>query len=116
MKARIGGRTTLDSLPAAYREAVKACAYEAAEKRWAEVQEIASDRVMYALALTLNDKLGYREKGIKMIIEAFSEIITGYGDQCFTPQEDRIGTDDLERAANAMKAELADRGIVLEWD
>ena len=116
MKARIGGKTTFDSLPIAQQKAIKAIVEEFAEKRWAEVQEIAADRFMYALALTLNDKLGYREKGIKMIIEALSEIIVGYGEDCYTPKEDRIGTTDLERVANAMKAELADRGIVLEWD
>lgn len=116
MKARIGGKTTLDSIPAIYQEIVKACTHEAVERRWAEVEIIASNRIIYALALALNDKLGYREKGIMMIINALDEIITGYSDDCYTPREDRIGTTDLERAANAMKAELADRGIVLKWD
>lgn len=115
MKAR-AGKTTFDHLPKEMQAALKGIANQLAEERWAEVQGIASERFLYALALALNDRLGYREKGIIMILSAVNEILVGYSEDCYTPKESRVGTSDLERITNAMKSELADRGITLEWD
>lgn len=115
MKAR-AGRTTFDNLPKELQTTLKGIVNQLAEERWMEVQGIASERFLYALALALNDRLGYREKGITMILSAVNEILVGYSEDCYTPKESRIGTTDLERITNAMKAELADRGINLTWD
>lgn len=115
MKAR-AGRTTFDNLPKELQTTLKGIANQLAEERWMEVQGIASERFLYALALALNDRLGYREKGIMMVLGAVNEILVGYSEDCYTPKESRVGTTDLERIANAMKAELADRGIDLTWD
>ncbi len=51
-----------------------------------------------------------------MVLDAVNEILVGYSEDCYTPKESRVGTTDLERITNAMKAELADRGINLTWD
>lgn len=115
MKAR-AGRTTFDHLPKELQTTLKGIVNQLAEERWMEVQGIASERFLYALALALNDRLGYREKGIMMVLGAVNEILVGYSEDCYTPKESRVGTTDLERITNAMKAELADRGIDLTWD
>lgn len=115
MKAR-AGKTTYDHLPKEMQDILKGIANQLAEERWAEVQGIASERFLYALALALNDRLGYREKGIMMVLSAVNEILVGYSEDCYTPKESRIGTTDLERITNAMKAELESRGIDLTWD
>ena len=115
MKAR-AGKTTFDNLPKEMQNTLRGIANQLAEERWMEVQGIASERFLFALALALNDRLGYREKGIMMILSAVNEILVGYSEDCYTPKESRVGTNDLERITNAMKAELADRGITLEWD
>lgn len=115
MKAR-AGKTTFDNLPKEMQDILKGIANQLAEERWADVQGIASERFLYALALALNDRLGYREKGIKMILDALGEILVGYSEDTYTPKEDREGTKELERMTEVMKAELADRGITLEWD
>ncbi len=115
MKAR-AGRTTFDHLSKELQVTIKGIANQLAEERWAQVQGIASERFLYALALALNDRLGYREKGIMMVLDAVNEILVGYSEDCYTPKESRVGTTDLERITNAMKAELADRGINLTWD
>lgn len=115
MKAR-AGKTTFDNLPKEMQDILKGIANQLAEERWAEVQGIASERFLYALALALNDRLGYREKGIMMILSAVNEILVGYSEDYYTPKETRVGTTDLERITNAMKAELESRGIDLTWD
>lgn len=115
MKARIGGRTTYEGLSPSLRKVVDVVATQLAEEQWKAVQSTAEDRFIYALALALNDCLGYREKGISKIINAVGEILTGYGEDCYTPKEDRIGTTELERVTKAMKAELESRGIIFEW-
>lgn len=115
MKAR-AGKTTFDNLPKEMQDILKGIANQLAEERWADVQGIASERFLYALALALNDRLGYREKGIMMILSAVNEILVGYSEDCYTPKETRVGTSDLERITNAMKAELESRGIDLTWD
>lgn len=115
MKAR-AGKTTFDNLPKEMQDILKGIANQLAEERWADVQGIASERFLYALALALNDRLGYREKGIMMILSAVNEILVGYSEDCYTPKETRVGTSDLERITNAMKAELDSRGIDLAWD
>ena len=115
MKAR-AGKTTFDNLPKEMQDILKGIANQLAEERWADVQGIASERFLYALALALNDRLGYREKGIMMILSAVNEILVGYSEDCYTPKETRVGTTDLERITNAMKAELESRGIDLTWD
>lgn len=116
MKARIGGRTTLDSLPAAYREAIEIVANQRVEERWDDLRCVIEDARICATALALNDICGFGEKRIKRVLGAISEIINGYDNQCFTAKERRVGAVDVEKSVNAMKAELADRGIVLEWD
>lgn len=115
MKAR-AGKTTFDHLPKEMQNTLRGIANQLAEERWAEVQGIASERFLYALALALNDRLGYREKGIMMVLGAVNEILVGYSEDCYTPKESRVGTTDLERITNAMKAELESRGITLEWN
>lgn len=115
MKAR-AGRTTFDNLNPELRKHLDDMVTQRLNEEWARVQATASARVMYALALTLNDKLGYREKGIMMILDAFNEIITGYSEDSYTSKEERDGTTELERMTEAMKAELESRGITLEWD
>ena len=115
MKAR-AGKTTFDNLPKEMQNTLRSIANQLAEERWTEVQSIASERFLYALALALNDRLGYREKGIMMILSAVNEILVGYSEDCYTPKESRVGTTDLERITNAMKAELESRGIDLTWD
>jgi hypothetical protein len=53
---------------------------------------------------------------IKRVLNAISEIVNGYDNECFTAKERRIGAVDVEKSANAMKTELESRGITLEWD
>ena len=115
MKAR-AGKTTFDNLPKEMQNTLRGIANQLAEERWAEVQGIASERFLYALALALNDRLGYREKGIMMILGAVNEILVGYSEDCYTPKESRVVSPDLERITNAPKAELESRAIDLTWD
>lgn len=115
MKAR-AGKTTFDNLNPELRKQLEDMMQQRLNDEWSRVQAIASERFMYGLALTLNDKLGYRDKGIKMILDALGEILVGYSEDTYTPKEDREGTKELERMTEAMKAELVDRGITLEWD
>lgn len=114
MKARIGGKTTLDSLPAAYREAVKACSVELAEKRWAELSHITSTRFLAIMALALNDVFGFGTERIRRVMDAMDEIAIGYSEESYSPSENRNGTSDLARMANAMLDELKARGIRVE--
>lgn len=114
MKARIGGKTTLDSLPAGYREAVKACAAERIEKQWAELSHITSTRFLATMALALNDVYGFGTERIRRVMNAMSEIAIGYNDESYSPGEKRNGTSDQARMANAMLDELKARGINIE--
>lgn len=114
MKAKIGGKTTLDSLPAAYRDAVKACATEFAEQRWAQVQHDVSTRFLATMALALNDVYGFGTERIRRVIIAMGEIAVGYSEEAYSPSEKRKGTPDLARMANAMLDELKARGIRVE--
>lgn len=115
MKAR-AGKTTFDNLNPELRKSLESMMKKRLNDEWARVQAVASERFMYGLALTLNDKLGYKDKGIKMIIDALGEILVGYSEDTYTPKEDREGTKELERMTNAMRAELESRGITLEWE
>lgn len=114
MKARIGGRTTFDSIPQVYRDAAIKCVQEAAEKRWAEVQNDISTRFLATMALALNDLYGFGTVRIRRVFDAMSEIAVGYSDDSYSPHEKRIGTPDMRRMANAMLDELKSRGIRIE--
>ena len=114
MKAKIGGKTTLDSLPAAYRDAVKACATEFAEQRWAQVQHDVSTRFLATMALALNDVYGFGTERIRRVIIAMGEIAVGYSEEAYSPDQKRQRTPELARTARATLDELKARGIRVE--
>ncbi len=111
MKARIGGRTTLESLPAGLRGAAEKSAQHLAEERWAEIQSDVSRRFLCTMALALNDVYGFGTARIQRVIDAMSEIAIGYSDDSYTPSEKREGTKDLKRMADIMQEEMEKRGL-----
>ena len=112
MKSRIT-ESSFNSMTTAQRKLCQA--YVA--HTWKKLQSQITRRFMLALALALNDRYGWTGRGIVGVMGAVSEIIAGYSDDTYTPKEQREGSpDDIERMADAMKAELECRGIILEWD
>lgn len=115
MKAR-AGRTTFDHLAPELQRALEDAVQQRVESRYNDMCDVIEDARIYATALALNDVCGFGEKRIRRVLGAISEIINGYDNQCFTAKERRIGAVDVDKSVNAMKAELADRGINLTWD
>lgn len=115
MKAH-AGRTTFDNLAPELRRALEDAVQQKVDKQYNDMCDVIEDARICATALALNDVCGFGEKRIKRVLEAISEIVNGYDNQCFTAKERRIGAVDVEKSVNAMKAELADRGINLTWD
>lgn len=115
MKAR-AGKTTFDNLAPELQRALDEAVRQRVDDLYNDMCGVIEDVRIYATALALNDVCGFGTVRIKRVLNAISEIINGYDNECFTSKERRIGAVDVEKSANAMKAELSDRGIVLEWD
>lgn len=115
MKAR-AGKTTFNHLPKEMQDILKGIAIQLAEERWEDLRDTIEVSRICATALALNDVCGFGTVRIKRVLNAISEIVNGYDSECFTAKERRIGAVDVEKSANAMKAELESRGITFEWD
>ena len=114
MKARISAQTTLGSFTPVVQEATAIVARQMAESMYNDIIDVTNDRFIYALALALNDKLGYKARGIQTIVSAVGEIVDGYDET--ERGDDRDVLAEMRCSNNAMKGELKSRGIVLEWD
>ena len=111
MKARIG-KTSFESMSPTQR---KICE-EYVMEHWSEVRSAINDRYFYAMALALNDVFGFGEKRVLKAINAFAEIVIGYGDEAYTPKERREKYADIKKMSDEMRKELENRGIDLELD
>ena len=68
-------------------------------------------RTIYAVCLSLSDKFGFGTKRCQRIVEGLIEILSGVAEDVYDKNE--IDPDGIDRMADNMAAELADRGIVI---
>lgn len=113
MKARITAQTTLDGFPPVVQEATAIVARQMAKSMYDDIIDATNDRVILALALALNDKLGYKTRGIQTIVSAVGEIVDGYDET--ERGDDRDVLAEMRCSNKAMIAELRSRGIELDW-
>lgn len=113
MKARITAQTTLGGFTPVVQEATAIVARQMAKSMYNDIIDATNDRVILALALALNDKLGYKARGIQTIVSAVGEIVDGYDET--ERGDDRGVLAELRCSNNAMIAELKSRGIELDW-
>ncbi len=73
-------------------------------------------RMVYAVCLALSDQYGFGSKRCQRVVDGAVEIITGVSEDVYRKGE--IDPDGVDKAADNMLAELADRGIeiVIEGD
>lgn len=113
MKARITAQTTLGGFTPVVQEATAIVARQMAKSMYNDIIDATNDRFIYALALALNDKLGYKTRGIQTIVSAVGEIVGGYDET--ERGNDRDVLAEIRCSNNAMIAELRSRGIELDW-
>lgn len=113
MKARITAQTTLDGFSPVVQEATAIVARQMAKSMYDDIIDATNDRVILALALALNDKLGYKTRGIQTIVSAVGEIVDGYDET--EHGDDRDVLAEIRCSNKAMIAELRSRGIELDW-
>jgi hypothetical protein len=113
MKARITAQTTLAGFTPVVQEATAIVARQMANSMYNDIIDVTNDRVILALALALNDKLGYKARGIQTIVSAVGEIVDGYDET--ERGDDRDVLAEIRCSNNAMIAELRSRGIELDW-
>lgn len=113
MKARITAQTTLGGFTPVVQEAAAIASRQMAKMMYNDILDAMNDRFIYALALTLNDKLGYKARGIQTIVSAVGEIVDGYDET--ERGDDRDVLAEIRCSNNAMIAELRSRGIELDW-
>lgn len=113
MKARITAETTLGGFTPVVQEAAAITARQMAKTMYYDILDDMNDRFILALALALNDKLGYKAHGIQTILSAVGEIVEGYDET--EKGDDRDVRAEIRCSNKAMRAELEARGIVLEW-
>lgn len=111
MKARITAQTTLDGFSPVVQEATAIVARQMAKSMYNDIIDATNDRVILALALALNDKLGYKARGIQTIVSAVGEIVDGYDETERGDNRDILT--EIRCSNNAMIAELKSRGIEL---
>ena len=114
MKARITAQTTLSGFTPVVQEAAAITARQMAKMMYDDILDDMNDRFILALALALNDKLGYKARGIKTILSAVGEIVEGYDET--EHGDDRDVRAEIRRSNSAMLAELRSRGIELDWN
>ena len=114
MKARITTQTTLGGFTPVVQEATAIVARQMAKSMYNDIIDATNDRVILALALALNDKLGYKARGIQTIVSAVGEIVDGYDET--ERGDDRDVLAEMRCSNKAMIAELKSRGIVLDWE
>lgn len=113
MKARITAQTTLGGFTPVVQEATAIVARQMAKSMYNDIIDATNDRVILALALALNDKLGYKARGIQTIVSAVGEIVDGYDET--ERGDDRDVLAEIRCSNKAMIAELRSRGIELDW-
>ena len=114
MKARITAETTISGFSPVIQEAAAIVARDMANQMYNDILDGMNDRFILALALALNDKLGYKTRGIQTILSAVNEIIEGYDEtECVKDRDVRA---EICSSNKAMREELESRGIVLEWE
>lgn len=113
MKARISAQTTLGGFTPVVQEATAIVARQMAKSMYNDIIDATNDRFIYAIALALNDKLGYKARGIQTIVSAVGEIVDGYDET--ERGDDRDVLAEIRCSNNAMIAELKSRGIELDW-
>ncbi len=112
MKARITAQTTRSSLPLYVQEAAAVVARDIAKQMYDDMLDCMNDRFILSLSLALNDRLRYKETGIQSVLSAIQEIIEGYDEQ---EGDNKLAPlDDIRKINDAMKGELASRGIAFE--
>ena len=71
-------------------------------------------RMVYAICLALSDQYGFGSKRCQRAVEGVIEIISGVSEDVYDRNElDAVGVD---KAADNMAAELADRGIEIVFN
>lgn len=68
-------------------------------------------RTILAVCLTLSDKFDFGSKRCQRVVEGLIEILSGVADDVYDRGE--IDPDGVDKMADNMAAELADRGIVI---
>lgn len=108
------------NLPAAQRGELERAAREyiaqELEAYSKKLQWMLTRRMVYAVCLALSDQYGFGSKRCQRVVEGAVEIITGVSEDVYRKGE--IDPDGVDKAADNMLAELADRGIkiVIEGD
>lgn len=121
MRSRITP-ASFNSIPAPIRTLCDEYINQQLNARWKALQGLVGERVVYALALALNDRYGWKETGIVNVINALYEILDGYNEETYTPKDARRefkGVDDVTGIADlaeSMRLELESRGIKIKFD
>lgn len=68
-------------------------------------------RMVYAVCLALSDQYGFGSKRCQRVVEGAIEIISGVSEDVYERNE--IEPNGVDKAADNMAAELADRGIMI---
>ena len=116
MKAKIRPH----NLPAAQRSELDRAAREyimqEVDAYSKKLQWMLTRRMVYAVCLALSDQYGFGSKRCQRVVEGAVEIIGGVSEDVYKKGE--IEPDGVDKAADNMLAELADRGIkiVIEGD
>ena len=101
-------RVSTDHIPAVYRDAMK----RVVNDEWGRVRKAVTERSMYAIALALNDVRGYGNVRINRVLAAWAEIVNGYSDEAYGGKD----SEDMERMNDALRQELKNRGIEIEFE
>lgn len=115
MKARIRPHNLPEARKDALREAAKEYIRENLQAVDDRLKLTYNRRITLALCLVLNDQYNFGARRVWKAVMGLGEILNGICDEVYDPR-DADDPEGPDKAADAMIAELADRGIYVQID